>query len=169
MASLSAAGPSASSATLRVRSETTRHGLLPTLRMRARSSRPPRSVKRSATFPTVRRACPPALLSSLTCSSFTVIHIPARYIARVAQAFTATQPSITLQASQVHQIPDVDRIDPTTGRATCFTDGVGTISQVLAAEVDAALVAVLKNPRRRVRPTCWQVSPARGVDFASLC
>lgn len=85
--------------------------------------------------------------------------IPARWMARIAQGFTATEPSITLQSKQIISIPDVEFTDPATGTTSCFTDGVGTISRELARDVDRVLASKLstKNKRRRTRPTCYQV------------
>ncbi|ORY85390.1 RNA dependent RNA polymerase-domain-containing protein [Leucosporidium creatinivorum] len=87
-----------------------------------------------------------------------VIYIPARFMARIAQLWTTTQPSITLKREEIRQIKDVERFDPKTKRLNCITDGVGTISTELAAEVDAALLASLRGARaQRVRPSCWQI------------
>ncbi|KAK4703609.1 proteasome activator subunit 4, partial [Phenoliferia sp. Uapishka_3] len=84
-----------------------------------------------------------------------VNQIPARWMARVAQAFTATQRTITLQESEVLHIPDIEH------RTTksLFTDGVGTISHILSLEVDKALAGSLSSFQRaqRVQSTCYQV------------
>lgn len=58
---------------------------------------------------------------------------PARYGARLAQAFTATDPSITLLPDQIEAIADVERVYR--GETVCFTDGVGKISLDLARKV----------------------------------
>lgn len=62
---------------------------------------------------------------------------PARYGARMAQAFTATDPSLTLQESQIEIINDVEKIYR--GEKVCFTDGVGQISYDLMKKVWSAL------------------------------
>jgi hypothetical protein len=67
-----------------------------------------------------------------------VIRQPARYGARMAQAFTATDPSIVLRPEQIIPIKDVERLN-SRGEMTCFTDGVGKISIDLAKKVWRAL------------------------------
>ena len=62
---------------------------------------------------------------------------PARYGARMAQAFTATDPSIVLSPDQIIEIPDVER--EYRGEMVCFTDGVGKISLDLTQKVWSAL------------------------------
>ncbi|OAV99452.1 hypothetical protein PTTG_06645 [Puccinia triticina 1-1 BBBD Race 1] len=78
-----------------------------------------------------------------------VIRIPARYMARIAQAFTSTRKSLTLRPSEVTRMADVERND------SCFTDGVGTISQELVDEVHRVLN--IGNIRKSVRSTCYQI------------
>ena len=84
---------------------------------------------------------------------------PARYFARIAQAFSSTKPSITLLPSQIAHIPDIESFDPDTGITSCHTDGVGLISPELAAVVDAAYNRSLtpSQRKRRVKPTVYQV------------
>lgn len=83
-----------------------------------------------------------------------VIHIPARYMARLAQAFSATQPSITLKASEIRRIADLYA-----DNCSLLSDGIGSISLELAEEVEVMLTANLsdRDRRRRVRPSCYQV------------
>ncbi|GAA5981898.1 hypothetical protein JCM11641_001935 [Rhodosporidiobolus odoratus] len=82
-----------------------------------------------------------------------VIYIPARYMARLAQNFTATQPALVLIRDQIRQIPDIE-----SDSESCFTDGVGTISSELADEIDRVLKAARPDGRRknRVKSTCYQ-------------
>lgn len=82
-----------------------------------------------------------------------VIDIPARYMARVAQAFTSTRQSLTLLPSQIVRIEDVER------NGSCFTDGVGTISPDLARQVDEVLSAALPSRKRRhqAKSSCFQI------------
>ncbi|KAH9814507.1 RNA dependent RNA polymerase-domain-containing protein [Melampsora americana] len=82
-----------------------------------------------------------------------VIDIPARYMARVAQAFTSTRQSLTLLPSQIVRIDDVER------NGSCFTDGVGTISLELARQVDEVLTARLPSRQRRhhAKSSCFQI------------
>lgn len=86
-------------------------------------------------------------------------HIPARYMARIAQAFTTTAPSITLLASQVFTIPDIETDDHERGTTSCHTDGVGLISVELAEQVDKAYRKSLSPSaiKRRVKPTVYQI------------
>ena len=55
-----------------------------------------------------------------------VIREPSKYAARMAQAFTATYPSVKIRRDQWEEIPNIG--DDETG---VFTDGVGTISKGL--------------------------------------
>src|ERR1700692_4153921 len=54
-----------------------------------------------------------------------VIHQPSKYAARIAQAFTATDPSVRITRDQWEEVDDLGT------RPYYFTDGVGTISQLL--------------------------------------
>ncbi|PCH33549.1 RdRP-domain-containing protein [Wolfiporia cocos MD-104 SS10] len=83
-----------------------------------------------------------------------LIYCPARYAARISQAFTATDSSITVEAEEVSIIDDVyDAM----GRH-CFTDGVGTISPELAKEIWRELRAKRRRARRgRTYPRCLQI------------
>lgn len=51
-----------------------------------------------------------------------VIHFPALYGARMSQAFTATDPSVTVDPEETIIIPDIKRKDRN-GREWNFTDG----------------------------------------------
>ncbi|KZS90023.1 RdRP-domain-containing protein [Sistotremastrum niveocremeum HHB9708] len=62
------------------------------------------------------------------------IRCPARFAARMAQAFTATDPSITVCSSEWQEIQDVKRHN------RCFTDGVGTMSGELASRIWESLL-----------------------------
>jgi hypothetical protein len=59
-----------------------------------------------------------------------VANCPARYGARLSQAFSATEPTVTIKTGEVIRIDD---IKSSTG--SCHTDGVGTISPDLAREI----------------------------------
>ncbi|GBE78383.1 RNA dependent RNA polymerase-domain-containing protein [Sparassis latifolia] len=72
-----------------------------------------------------------------------LIYCPARYGARISQAFTATDASVSVEADEVFVLNDVQDPD---GRWT-FTDGVGTISAELARTIWGKLCA--KRPRGR--------------------
>lgn len=79
-------------------------------------------------------------------------------MARVAQAFTATSATLTVQPHEIKRVPDIEYTSE--GTTSVFTGGVGTISPELAADVDEALSKGLSTFRRgqRVKPTCYQVS-----------
>jgi hypothetical protein len=81
-----------------------------------------------------------------------VIDIPARYMARLAQAFSATQPSLLLEPHQIVQIADIE-----SPSGSCHTDGVGRISSRLAGEVDEVLRAARPSKRTNDKSTCYQV------------
>ena len=58
-----------------------------------------------------------------------LLKMPSKYAARLAQAFTATDPSIDIRRNEWEEVPDLG-IEP-----YLFTDGVGTISQKLADRI----------------------------------
>ena len=62
-----------------------------------------------------------------------LIYCPARYGARVSQAFTATDSTVTVPAEELIVSRDI------TKGQYCFTDGVGTISKSLARKIWKAL------------------------------
>ncbi|KAI5120647.1 hypothetical protein M0805_007984 [Coniferiporia weirii] len=64
-----------------------------------------------------------------------LLYCPARYAARISQAFTATDRSIIVEADEIFPGKDIIR------NGSCFTDGVGTISPTLADEMWGALCA----------------------------
>ncbi|KAG9307946.1 RNA dependent RNA polymerase-domain-containing protein [Chiua virens] len=82
-----------------------------------------------------------------------VMKSPSKYGARMAQAFSATDPSVRVGKDQWSRIPDI--ID---SNGTNFTDGVGTISPGLADRIWAALCE--DNPSlslRSVVPSAYQI------------
>ncbi|KIY45410.1 RdRP-domain-containing protein [Fistulina hepatica ATCC 64428] len=83
------------------------------------------------------------------------MHCPARYAARLSQAFTATDESITVEVEEI--MPDLPDIETPDGRY-CYTDGVGTISQDLARDIWVKLRQTRKRVRRsRNKPAAFQV------------
>ncbi|KAI5122595.1 hypothetical protein M0805_004810 [Coniferiporia weirii] len=78
-----------------------------------------------------------------------LLYCPARYAARISQAFTATDRSIIIEADEIIIGEDIIR------NGSCFTDGVGTVTPTLANEMWGALCAKkrrgfgLKVPRPR--------------------
>ena len=76
--------------------------------------------------------------------------IPAKYFARISQAFTSSKPSIELKKKRILAIDDV-----VSHSGSIFSDGVGLISVQLAERVNSTLFAgsvSLKSP-----PTCFQI------------
>ncbi|GAA5820693.1 hypothetical protein JCM11251_003114 [Rhodosporidiobolus azoricus] len=70
--------------------------------------------------------------------------IPAKYSARIAQAFSASKPSLAFTASQIYHIDD-----EISASGSCFTDGVGLISPTLMDEV-------LEKLKLNTRLSCFQ-------------
>ncbi|KAI0307864.1 RdRP-domain-containing protein [Multifurca ochricompacta] len=62
-----------------------------------------------------------------------LIYCPARYAARISQAFTTTDSSISIQAEEIILREDIER------DKYCFTEGVGSISPQLARKIWRAL------------------------------
>ncbi|GAA5999859.1 hypothetical protein JCM10207_005942 [Rhodosporidiobolus poonsookiae] len=75
--------------------------------------------------------------------------IPAKYSARIAQAFSTSKPTLSLRPDQILVIDDI-----TSPSGSCFSDGVGLISTALAAEVVKALKIQVKDGQKG--PTCFQ-------------
>jgi hypothetical protein len=75
-----------------------------------------------------------------------VIREPSKYAARMAQAFTATSPSVTIRRDQWMEIPDIG--SKQTGGV--FTDGVGTISKELGDLIWQEWCR--RDHHRRIRP-----------------
>ncbi|KAF9056326.1 RNA-directed RNA polymerase 2 [Panaeolus papilionaceus] len=84
-----------------------------------------------------------------------LVRCPARYAARLSQAFTATD-AVNVVVDSVREVGDIEV--ETNGRKYQFTDGVGTISDELAREMWAQLKAVKKKGRSRVpHPKAYQI------------
>lgn len=79
---------------------------------------------------------------------------PARYGARMAQAFTATDASIVLKESEIEEIPDIETVYR--GETLCFTDGVGRISLSMTKRVWSALHGGMEPVG--ILPSAFQVS-----------
>ncbi|KAF8760968.1 RdRP protein [Rhizoctonia solani] len=78
------------------------------------------------------------------------IQCPARMGARIGQAFSSTDLSVTVPADKVIAINDIER------NGYCFTDGVGTISPEFAEQMWRALVR-LRGKRPYFVPASYQV------------
>jgi RNA-dependent RNA polymerase len=77
-----------------------------------------------------------------------VIHQPSKYAARIAQAFTATDPSVRITSSQWEEVPDLGN------KPYEFTDGVGTISRQLGDLIwDALCAARRDHGKHAVKPS----------------
>ncbi|KAF9265704.1 RdRP-domain-containing protein [Marasmius fiardii PR-910] len=73
---------------------------------------------------------------------------PSKYAARIAQAFTATDPSVKITREEWEIVEDIGG----------FTDGVGTISESLAEEIWGALCKARgHDPARFGRPSAYQI------------
>ncbi|KAN0128358.1 RNA dependent RNA polymerase domain containing protein [Lactarius tabidus] len=62
-----------------------------------------------------------------------LIYCPARYGARISQAFTTTDSTVTVPVEEIIVAPDIKN------EQYCFTDGVGSISKSLARKIWKAL------------------------------
>jgi RNA-dependent RNA polymerase len=80
-----------------------------------------------------------------------LIYQPSKYAARLAQAFTATDPSVRIRRDQWDE--DLPDIGP---EKQPFTDGCGTISPDLADQIWEALLRKQDHKTRKLRPV---VSP----------
>ncbi|KAF8798201.1 RdRP-domain-containing protein [Phlegmacium glaucopus] len=74
---------------------------------------------------------------------------PSKYAARMAQAFTATDPSVKIRRNEWEVVPDLGS-DP-----YFFTDGVGTISQKLADRIHEKLTK--DRPDTPMKPSAYQI------------
>lgn len=58
-----------------------------------------------------------------------LLKCPSKYAARLAQAFTATDPSVEIDRAEWEEVPDLG------SQPYLFTDGVGTISKTLGDQI----------------------------------
>ncbi|KAG8970905.1 hypothetical protein FRC05_011673 [Tulasnella sp. 425] len=103
-----------------------------------------------------------------------VIREPARYGARISQAFSSTDPSVEMQPHEIQMIPDIEREtevqygdheqEAIKSRTLNWTDGHGTLSPDLADEIWQRLCEL--RPKRvksrpeteeEVRPRAFQI------------
>ncbi|KAI0068465.1 RdRP-domain-containing protein [Artomyces pyxidatus] len=84
-----------------------------------------------------------------------LIYCPARYAARISQAFTSTDSSVSVEVEEIFVRED---IQSSSGK-WCFTDGVGTISTELAKSIWKELRKGRKRVSRRAitYPRAFQV------------
>lgn len=88
-----------------------------------------------------------------------LLRCPSKYAARLAQAFTATDPSVDVLRSQWKEVPDLGQ------EPYLFTDGVGTISPAFGDRIWAKLCETKPNPGRLIQPSA--VSDV--VHFQDFC
>jgi RNA-dependent RNA polymerase len=88
-------------------------------------------------------------LGSFTRIEPRLIYCPARYGARISQAFTATDPSF-VEIEEIVKIDDIER------NGSVFTDGVGTISPEMARAIWIDPAARRKR-RNRPYPRAFQI------------
>lgn len=82
-----------------------------------------------------------------------LVYCPARYAARISQAFTATDSSVSVEADEIFEEDDI--MDATGN--WCFTDGVGTISTQLARDIWKVLASRRRGAKWRTYPRALQI------------
>jgi len=75
-----------------------------------------------------------------------LLRMPSKYAARIAQAFTATKPSVKIRSDQWEEQPDLAE----------HTDGVGTISYLLRDIIWKAMCKAFPHLGGRVPPSAFQ-------------
>ena len=89
-----------------------------------------------------------------------LLRCPARYAARLSQAFTATEPSVMIESDRIKRIPDIER------NGFCFSDGNAPCSRRMANAIHEALKRGSERAGRgRRTPSVFQVRilGAKGV------
>jgi RNA-dependent RNA polymerase len=76
-----------------------------------------------------------------------LLQCPSKYAARLAQAFTATDPSVYIRKSEWMEVPDLGE------EPYLFTDGVGAISKALGDKIWAELCETKHNPENLIQPS----------------
>jgi RNA dependent RNA polymerase len=106
-----------------------------------------------------------AAIGRIKASEIKLRTLPSKLGARLAQAYTTTDPSIELSRDEIEIISDITVENPTESTvASEFTDGYGCISLQLAGEIWKALnadSAYLPNPA----PSCYQVRSPVPDDY----
>ena len=101
-----------------------------------------------------------------------LIRCPARYASRISQAFTTTDPGVSIKPEEIRKVPDVEVLkvpgDPSQGKYN-HTDGVGTISYELAEEINLAMGLRPRGASRDpTEPTAYQIR-FQGCKVCKLC
>ncbi|KAI0718290.1 RdRP-domain-containing protein [Fomitopsis betulina] len=88
-----------------------------------------------------------------------VIMQPSKYAARIAQAFTATDPSVTVTRDQWEEVPDMG------DKPYLFTDGVGTISVELGNMIWEKLCEQMPDGRQKksIKPSAIRFLGFKGM------
>ncbi|KAK0246074.1 RNA-directed RNA polymerase 2 [Armillaria nabsnona] len=91
------------------------------------------------------------IIKSLGTFDGELMRCPARYAARLSQAFTATDATVT-EIEEIIRIPDIEN------DKYCFTDGVGTLSLEMARDIWSDLKSLKQRRRKnRAQPRAFQV------------
>ncbi|TDL24977.1 RdRP-domain-containing protein [Rickenella mellea] len=89
-----------------------------------------------------------------------LLSCPSKYAARLAQAFTATDPSVAIERDQWEEIDDIydQHTNERKTQPNAFTDGVGTISRELSDRIWSQLCADRTDRgHRTIKPSAYQI------------
>ncbi|KAL1728439.1 RNA dependent RNA polymerase-domain-containing protein [Schizophyllum commune] len=89
-----------------------------------------------------------------------LVRQPSKYAARLAQAFTATEPSVKIRREEWEEMEDLSPPPPPGRRVSpyLFTDGVGTISRSLGDRIWGKLISERGGDlTKRLRPDAYQI------------
>ncbi|KAK9900462.1 RdRP-domain-containing protein [Cystobasidium minutum MCA 4210] len=84
---------------------------------------------------------------------------PARYAARLSQAFSATHKGFQIDQSLVKRIAERER------NGKCFSDGAGKISPMLAKEVQESIASKINKPRNPASGLQIRIAGCKGMVF----
>jgi RNA-dependent RNA polymerase len=107
-----------------------------------------------------------------------LVRQPAKLLARMGQALSATDPTVTLEPHEVEEDVEDIEVEEDTEEATndtkstehnvsCFTDGLGDVSQQLADEIWHALNPTVHPEFLPRTPAAFQVAFSRSVHPGS--
>ncbi|KAF9010144.1 RNA dependent RNA polymerase-domain-containing protein [Cyathus striatus] len=88
-----------------------------------------------------------------------LLRLPSKYAARIAQAFTATKPSVLIRKNEWEEMPDLYPPVPEGKKPEhMFTDGVGTIAKSLSNRIWEKLCENLYDKgERSIQPSAYQI------------
>ena len=92
-----------------------------------------------------------------------LLRCPSKYAARLAQAFTATDPSVEIRRNEWEQVPDLG------SEPYLFTDGVGTISQQLADRIYKELTKGRRESWNSIKPSAVSRTYLLSSSHLVLC